>query len=335
MSIGIFRNTFRACSLTARYLIAMATALALFAAGCEHKEIAPPAETAEIRVLFEWGNASDADVQGMTLYFYPTDIGGNTTGKIWRFDIAGSHGGTLEIPPGKYRVISLNNDVAGIRTVDAALSSTLSATAAGTSQDNGYPAFGMLYGAVIKELEITPCCVKYTTPGGTVKECEKRLVRCSPDSIATRFAIRLNDVTGLQRVKNAQATLKYVKPALLLETHEPQGNDTGVHLPMTIDLTARKMTGAGSAFAIAKMQSLPLSLLITITLTDGKTITRHCSLTPDDINILSSHNVVISIDGIDIPDDSGSNDDDLDGIDASVDGWETINIDLVTDADRR
>lgn len=80
------------------------------AASCEHKDIECPGATEDVHILFEWDKAADADVAGMTLFFYPQDA----HGRIWRFDIAGRDGGHVELPPGRYSLTACNNDLPGI-----------------------------------------------------------------------------------------------------------------------------------------------------------------------------------------------------------------------------
>ena len=78
---------------------------------CEHKDILCPEDTAlPIEVKFEWGKAPEARVDGMALYFFSKD----RRGERWRFDIAGMEGGKIEIPPGSYRMLTLNNDLPGV-----------------------------------------------------------------------------------------------------------------------------------------------------------------------------------------------------------------------------
>ena len=152
---------------------------------CAHKDIECPAGAAPIEILFEWDNARDADVAGMTLFFYPTD----GKGHIWRFDIAGRDGGPVDIPPGTYRMVACNNDVAGLALEDTGSASAIRAVAARQVADSVYAGTAMLYGAVVGRLEVTPCAVRYTTDAGRIKECGKRLVRCRPDSLATCYTI--------------------------------------------------------------------------------------------------------------------------------------------------
>ena len=67
-------------------------------------------------------------------------------------------------------------------------------------------------------------------------------------------------------------------------------------------------------------------LSLQMKLIDGKTVVREIDIKPENLNIITRHNVVITIDGIVIPDGDSSGD--IGGIGAVVDGWEVIEIDL-------
>lgn len=78
---------------------------------CEHKDLCyQHPHTAEVRVVFNWTYAPDANPAGMCLFFYPKD----GQGSVSRFDLSGSEGGQIEVETGAYRVLCYNNDTEGV-----------------------------------------------------------------------------------------------------------------------------------------------------------------------------------------------------------------------------
>lgn len=107
-------------------------ALSLFAAlmllsSCDHKELCyhhPHGHN--ILIKFDWRDAPDANVEGMAVFFYPLDADtrgyGTPVGDqdalppapVYRVDLGPDGGYLRQVPPGKYRVITYNNDTDGV-----------------------------------------------------------------------------------------------------------------------------------------------------------------------------------------------------------------------------
>ena len=297
-------------------------ALVCIAVSCGHKEIDCPATANGIEILFEWDNARDADIEGMTLYFYPTD-GHN---RIWRFDIAGRDGGHIELPSGTYRMIACNNDLPGISLEDTSSAATIMATASHKVADGVYASTGMLYGAIVEQLEITPCGVSYLRSDGTVKECGKGLVRCRPDTLATKYTVSISNVIGIEGVRTVEAEFGPVYSSMYLDSRLPADAKQRLYLNMTADRLQNNLTGYGCAFSPAQPEKNGSSILLRIVKSDNERNIKIIEISPKDMNIITPHNVLIKIDGIDISDGEKDN---VGNIDANVDGWTVIDIDLM------
>ena len=84
------------------------TLLALFATGCNHKELCyQHPHVGEIRVEFDWRYAPEANPQGMVVFFYPLDEG---RGDYIRYDFVGGEGGKVNLRAGNYLMLCYNND---------------------------------------------------------------------------------------------------------------------------------------------------------------------------------------------------------------------------------
>lgn len=304
-------------------IIFIAALLAMVsAASCSHKEIECPDSMRRIHVLFEWDHSENADVAGMTLYFYPLDEGGS----IWRFDIAGRDGGTVEIPLGQYCLIACNNDLPGTTLQEVNSPSTIQAVPNIRIAPDVYGSSGMLYDAVVRNLEVTPCGVRYVTKTGVVKECGHDLVRCHPDSLATQYTVILRNVSGLDNVRSANAILKGTRNGIYLESQCPSDLPAALSMKMEQDRINAVLSARGCMFSTLNAEEAQYRLTLQVVRSDGKGMTRDIAINSENLNCITPHNVIISIAGIEIPEDSSPAD--ITGIDVGVDGWDEINIDL-------
>ena len=300
---------------------------AVWLCSCSHKEIVcPGAEDRIVTINFLWDKAPTADPEGMTLYFFPI----SKNGQIWRFDIAGRDGGPIEIPTGEYRMITFNNDLPAIRFTDTDSYDSLSAVARDNTPDSVITSTGMLYGAHISRLEVTPCGVSYLTDDGNVKDCDKSMVRCYPDSVTTLYSVIINEVKGIEHVKSAGAYLNGVSSGITLSSGEPVRKPVALKLPLDIDHAGAAFNASAYAFAPRPDPSRRYTLKVIVTRIDGKSFVHDFDVTEQVMNSIPSKNVIILINGIeiptgDIPDNPGE---DGGHIDVGVDGWTIIEIDI-------
>lgn len=276
-----------------------------------------------IDILFEWDKARNAEIDGMTLYFYPID-GHN---KIWRFDIAGRNGGRVELPYGIYRMIACNNDLPGVGLEDTGNASTIRATAKRRINDGVYASTGMLYVAVVDEIEVSPSGVSYMY-GGALNECDTGLVRCQPDSMSTQYTVDIGNVTGINRVRSVAARFGNVGESIFLNDGHLSDSNAWLYLVLTAGTQKNNLSGSGCAFSVTSPETADYHLSVSIVKTDGKSIVKTMEIKRENMNIITAHNVIITIDGIDISDDDGDTSGDVGGIGADVDGWNVIEIDL-------
>lgn len=72
---------------------------------CNHKELYVMSNS-KLTVAYDWGEANDATPSGMCVFFYSIDH----PPLYYRFDFNNTHGGEIELPAGRYRLITYNND---------------------------------------------------------------------------------------------------------------------------------------------------------------------------------------------------------------------------------
>lgn len=293
--------------------------------GCTQKELVfPGEEMATVSVRFMWDHAEEASVDGMTLYFFSAD----GISKNWRFDIAGREGGKIEIPIGRYHLVACNNDLPGIEIENADQYCSISATARRWITTGTFTSTGMLYGSTVDDIYVTPCGVAYETPSGETKECDHSLVRCFPDSLSTQYTVNITNVSGLEHVRSVSALLSGEASALTLADHLPSGFGQELSFGLLADRTDNRLYGSGCAFNYEDGRMEPYILSIIVMLDTGKSLKKTITLTPENINILSRHNVIINVNDFEIPDESDSPPEDVGDINVSVDGWNVIVIDI-------
>lgn len=311
------------------WLMALA---AVTLAGCDKREIVCPAgEARPLEIAFEWDSAPDAHPDGMTLYFYSSDGKGGCR----RFDIAGRDGGRFELPPGRYDMIAVNNDLPGVRIEGYegfhSISAVAQPAAAAPGQD--VPAVkptGMLYGGVVTDIEVTLCGVSYRRHDGTMKECPRGLIRCAPDSLAREYHVIFKNVKGAERISSAKGVLSGMASELLLCDNLDGRAACCVSFPLETsggeDGTMKGITSGFGAPTGPTATSKDFSLTAMVRLRNGKTYSKTYDVSAQVENFLHRNTIIIVINGIDIPSDPAE--EVGDGFDVGVGGWTTVEIDL-------
>lgn len=303
------------------YTVLPVVALCAVLYGCGQRDVLEAdGVPRDIEIRFMWDYAEGADVEGMTVYFFPH----TGVGKVWRYDVSGSEGGKLTVPSGVYDVIALNNDLPGISLSGTEDFGTLEAHAVGIT---GLPevsrATGMLYGASLERVEINGCGVTYTQHDGTLKQCPQGLMRCWPDSLSTVYHLIIEGEGAGARASGITGRLKGLSEGLLLSSALPVGGNTSVYFSFVRDRD-NEVSGETIDFAPSRDQT-HLMLELTAFGSDGKKYVNEFDVSDQALNSPSPRNVVIILRDVDFPDTDPSGDGDV-GLDVGVDGWEEVDI---------
>lgn len=293
----------------------------------DHKHVVcPGGKLMTVSVVFSWANAPEADPAGMTLYFFPTD----QRSKLWRFDIAGREGGQIELPTGNYRMLAFNNDLPGVRIDGTDSFDGIRAAAVEIAGERVRPT-GMLYGAVISGVEVTPCGVTYITEQGKQKSCPFGIMRCAPDSLSTCYKAIFRNVKGLERVRSAKVTLCGIAGTLYLANGKSDVPEVATSFGLEF-VAGSSLSGQTTGFGLPPGDA-EVSLSLSVTRVDGSSLSKKFDVTSQVLNCLTPKNVTIIIEGIEIPagDIPPEPPDSPDiGINVGVDGWTAINVDIST-----
>lgn len=104
-------RTYRAFLITLALLTSF-SALSILFSSCRHKDLCyHHKHYTKLRIEFDWRDAPDAWAEGMSVFFYPED----PTQEVIRFNFKGRQGGEIEVPQGRYKLLTYNNDTSGVQ----------------------------------------------------------------------------------------------------------------------------------------------------------------------------------------------------------------------------
>ena len=221
---------------------------------CSQKDLVCDNDPVKVMVDFEWINAINAHPEGMTILFFPAD--GNS--QIWRFDISGRNGGEIELLSGVYNIIAFNNDLPGVEFSNTDSFNCISANSRNIN-DSVTSQTGMLYAASLTAKALYP---GYTQP----------LTICmTPDSLSTVYHIRLDSVSGTERIKTANALLRGIAKSVNI-LHQRHSVDTcSLSAPLHISSDNRtRLETVTSGFGNPDIADPKITLEVIVTTSHGK-----------------------------------------------------------------
>ena len=189
---------------------------------CAHKDILfDDPQKGELRVVYDWRNASDADPEGMRLFFYS---GADDTGYPLQFDLTGKSGGSVSLPPGRYHVVSYNNDCEFTRfnstenlnlhhatTREGDILEPLSGKASARAPDSErvFVAPDKLWG-----------CTAYDITVPDPKREPHTEITLAPLPFHCHYTIEIRNVTHIDELSRTSASLSGLSPSVIITTGE-------------------------------------------------------------------------------------------------------------------
>lgn len=279
---------------------------------CRQKEIVYAGEPVKVLVDFDWQMADGADPEGMTLIFFPAD----KISQLWRFDIPGRDGGEIELLSGEYRVLAYNNDLPGVYFIDTDSYDLYSASARNAGDSITSPT-GMLYAAHLSTARI------FNTEGS------QPVITLTPDSLSTVYHIRLDSVSGTERIKTANAVIKGIARSVNLQLQRNSTEYCSLSAPLHIVPERRStLETITTGFGIPDIPDPKMTLEVIVTTSHGK-YSKSFDITEQIMNSKYPKDVYINIKGLDIPAADTPTDPDGNpdvGISVGVDGWQLIEV---------
>lgn len=315
---------------------------------CNQKELLYPASMMiDVSVVFDWTDAPDANPDGMTVIFFPT---GGEEGRIWRYELAGSAGGSVSLPAGNYRMLAFNNDtkyisydgISELSTYDAFTSrSTLAWPEAVISAFPEIPSYmayhypDALYCGTAENISITLCNLSYTPvgfgdeyPAGEIKTCEKHIIRCRPQPRTCSYTCIFRNVNNAGSLSRGYMLLSGLSPSELIA-----GDVLSSAQGSSVFAASRKnneISGTTRGFGISANPDTPQYLYLIAKLTDGTVLVFRHDVSLQISQYPDKRNVVIIIDGISLPYiKPDTPDGPATGFAPEIEDWELVIVDKV------
>ncbi len=290
--------------------------------GCQQKDLLTPTETCKIDVRFLWDKAQGTAPEGMTLLFYPE----KPDGEFWRFEISGRDGGPVEISPGQYTLIAINNDLPGVKLTDLPYSDA-SLTAIEAPHNRTYTSeVGMIYEGKVMNLKVQPDKVTYPSEEGNLLTSYQSIVDCYPDSLSTIYNFIFDDVEGLERIRSVEGTMEGCANGVLLSSLAPLATTVTTLFPLEINHQKNSITGTTSGFP-NNTPSSKYGITLRLAYLAGGGYEKYFDITEQIKNSFYPHNVYIHISGLTLPEEPTIEPDEV-GMKVDVDGWTVIEINL-------
>lgn len=304
-------------------LMVLAICISILLPACEQKDLVRfSGEMCLVDVRFLWDSAETASPEGMSLFFYPE----NKNGKFWRFDIAGKEGGLIEIEEGAYTMIAVNNDLSGITLEDMSVLSSAQAVQAVLESSPYLLPSGILYRTRIEKLVVTTQGISYASPTGDIIHSTASELECFPDSASVVYKVMVEEVSGIDRVRSAEAILKGCAGGIYLESLYPLAPNDPLAFPLDTDVEKKSFSGSSTGFRCADKYP-DYELTLRLKYFDGGVYEKKFNFNSKDINSSDTHTVYIVIKDLKLPGNAPL-DPDAVGIGVGMDGWKLVEINL-------
>ncbi len=295
--------------------------------------------TSELTVRNEWDMSPDANPDGMSFVFFDPK-----EDYPWRFDFANKYGGSVDIPCGNYGVITYNNDLKSIITVNEYNYSSFTMITPPSGLYNGLGAVaGEILGETtfndepvrkfpdkiwcdaVQHLQFDPTRTIWTTDSGKEVSMSPPELIMHPQQQTATITVTVLHVSNIVSIKRMCAWLSGLPGELRPASISTESNH--VTHPFSIYKDGdNRLVGTLNSFGSADNITSTNTLCLKFWLKDGSEKQCEFNVTDDIKASPDPFNIHIIIDKIDLPLVEG--DQDGGGFDVSVDGWPTIEIDL-------
>lgn len=324
-------------------LQAVALASSLCTASCIYEYDNCP-DRLSLQIVNDWTAAPSATPGGMAYIFFPDDGAAE-----WRFDFPGNTAGSVSLPVGNYSFLSYNDDTANVvfsedsgydeyeaYTATTELLDAIPASERGSILPTGHDGRervvrppDMLWGCAYCSVKLHYGGVRYVATG--ISEPGEQPV-FSPDFILTalqrpltaHYTFRIEDIENLSGVSSMSAALGGMAGSLTLSSGE-KGS-----YPSTLSLKAASLSptvvgGDFYTFGIPPTPDVANILSLFVVIKDGRRFCYEFDVTDQVRTAPDPMEVLLTVRGltIDKPDTG-----DGAGFDVSVDGWQTVTVNI-------
>lgn len=304
--------------------------LALTITSCNHKELCylHPHEVT-LKVVYDWANAPEANPAGMCVFFYYED----SDVSPYRFDFKGTEGGEIALIPGRYKVLTYNNDTETVqlgKTHDFGLhyAYTRDGNILEPIYGNGLPVPPRSEGADDERVVITPDMMWGANDVDIiVTGTESQTITLYPQELLCHYSYEVRNVKNLKHVSQMCGALSGMSPSMVLATEELHTE------PVTLPFGARQdgeSTIRGEFYTFGHHEDVdrPHKMSFYLVMDDGSkysyTKAENLDVTEQVHSAPDRKRVHLIIDGLDLPTpiENGS------GFKPDVDDWDDVQQDI-------
>lgn len=286
---------------------------------------------------YHWDLAPDASPDGMTCFFFREDD--NTA---WRFDFPDACGGEVRLPLGDYAFITVNDDAQVIFdnddsydlfTISTRACELFAPVSSGAEHNIGLPAGidetvvkcpGMLWCDHTPYVGLGFDMLSYQiqlSGDACVKSSKFKLLPVHPECIVRRYHVDVSGVSGLGGVRRVSVAMSGMSGSVRIS--DLSLSPEGATLPFAVSRYGSDgLHGEFFSFGRAADPDVRNILYLFVWLSDGSCYSFECDVTSQIVEAADQMDVWIHIQGIEIPESSGT----TGSFDVSVDQWNKVTI---------
>lgn len=306
--------------------------LLLILSSCNHKELCYVVHPHEVKinVVYDWTDAPDADPIGMCVFFYHEDSGVSPV----RVDFRGITGGEVHLIPGRYRVITYNNDTEAIRIgnshdYDIHYAFTREGNILEPIYGNGMKLPPRSEGTEDERVMITPDMLwGYSQTDVVITGIENQEIVLYPHDMLCHYSYEVRNVKNMKHVTQMSGALSGMAPSMFLSSESLHTE------PVTLPFGASRdgdstIRGEFLTFGHHLDVDRPHKMSFYMVMDDGSkysfTTGKNLDVTDQVHSAPNPKRVHIIIDGLDLPTpiENGS------GFNPDVDDWDDVQQDII------
>lgn len=305
-------------------------------------------ENVKVRLAYDWRDAPEASADGMCAFFYSID----DAGRYSRFDFPNMVGGEIELPAGKYMIITYNNDTEAVQfasTSDFSGHNAYTRTGSvleplygygvvsSTESDTDEPVVIVpdnLWGCSVSIVEVamTGAYRKYypynSRAGETTTADSVQVITVYPHDMLCHYSYEVRNVKNIDHLSKVSGSLSGMSGKMNISTEEPDDNRVTLAVGGKVDKANGKITGEFLTFGHSATNYAAHKMEFYVVMDNGSKYrirNRDNLIVTNQVDSAADRrHVHIIIDGLDLPDDANGEAE----FDPTVDSWEVIHEDL-------
>lgn len=341
--------------------LAIVAAMLVFTS-CDHKELCwhhPHYQS--LRIVFDWRDAPTASPEGMCVYLFPIEDDNHFTSEdggmeitrpdYYRFDFNNTRGGVVDgILPGKYRIITYNNDTDGVLFSGTGWETHKGFTREGSLLE---PIYGnvanrapmapgaddqrvvicpdAMWGTSVTTVEVSEQGVKYEhypfDPDANMDKTQpitstERVITLYPHLLTCFYDYEIRNVSNLENSVQMCASLSGMASELTFSSEELGRELVTIPFPAAPDMSTRRIIGNFVTWGHHELNPQPHYLILYVWMKGEPRgwyftfdVTDQVHAAPD------RHYVHLVVDNLDLPVIINPGEEGEDAFEPSVDDW--------------